>query len=190
MDLTVAKFSSHEEAEKANREYYRSLTPQQRIRILLDLIACHGPAMIPLEKDLRDFIELLNSHGVEYVVLGGLAFHGHPRFTGDVDILDRNSKENAERVHAAVQEFGFATAGLSPADFTNSDRIIQLGRPPGRIDILTKACGVEFDEVWRTRVRGDLDGAAAYFISRECLIKNKKAADRPQDRADLDAIGG
>lgn len=62
-------------------------------------------------------------------------------------------------------------------------------RPPVRIDILTKASGVEFDEVWRTRVQGDMDGAAVCFISRECLIKNKKATDRPQDRADLDAIG-
>ncbi len=192
MDLTVAKFSSHEEAEKANREYYRSLPPQQRIQILLELIARHSPTMTPLEKDLREFIELLNSHGVEYVVLGGfaLAFHGHPRFTGDLDILVRISRENAERVHAVVQEVGFASTGLSPAGFTDSDRIVQLGQPPVRIDILTKASGVEFDEVWRTRVHGEIDGAPVDFISRECLIKNKKATDRPQDRVDLDTIGG
>jgi hypothetical protein len=147
--------------------------------------------MIPLANDLREFVELLNSRGVEYVVVGGfaLAFHGHPRFTGDLDILVRNSKENAERVHAVVQEFGFTSPDLSPADFTGSDRIVQLGRPPIRIDILTKASGVGFDEVWQTRVQGDIDGAPVCFMSRECLIRNKKATDRPQDRVDLDAIG-
>jgi hypothetical protein len=156
----------------------------------LELIA-PGPALIPLANDLKALVELLNSRGVEYVVVGGfaLAFHGHPRFTGDLDILVRNSKQNAERVHAVVQEFGFASPDLTPADFTESDRIVQLGRPPIRIDILTKASGVGFDEAWETRVQGDINGATVWFISRECLIKNKKATDRPQDRVDLDTLG-
>ena len=143
-----------------------------------------------LANDLREFIESLNSHKVEYVIVGAyaLAFHGHPRFTGDPDILIHNSKANAERVHQVIAEFGFPAMGLAASDFLQSGQIIQLGRPPQRIDILTSLSGVEFSEAWETRVNGHLDRAPVAFLSRECLIRNKKTTDRPQDRADVEAL--
>lgn len=117
-----------------------------------------------------------------------LAFHGHPRFTGDLDILVYNSQANAERVYSVITKFGFPASGLAVSDFQQSGQIIQLGRPPQRIDILTSLSGVEFSEAWETRVNGYLDGVPVAFISRECLIRNKKATDRPQDRADVEAL--
>jgi hypothetical protein len=143
-----------------------------------------------LTGDLREFIESLNSHGVEFVIVGGfaLAFHGHPRYTGDLDILVHASRENAERVYRAITEFGFPAGGLSASDFLERDQIIQLGRPPHRIDILTSLSGVEFAEVWASRILAHLDRLPVAFISRECLIRNKKATNRAQDRADVEAL--
>jgi hypothetical protein len=88
---------------------------------------------------LRGFVESFHSHRVEYVIVGGyaLAFHGHPRYTGDLDLLVRASRENAERVHQAIVSFGFASIDVSPADFVREGQVVQLGQPPNRIDILT-----------------------------------------------------
>jgi len=147
---------------------------------------------IPLPKDLREFIGLLNSNRVEYVVIGAfaLAFHSRPRYTGDLDLLIRPSQENAERMEKVVAAFHFASLGLTARDFAEPDQIVQLGRPPNRIDLLTSLTGVDFDEVWATRVPSSLEGLPTSFISRECLIKNKKATARAQDLADVEALGG
>lgn len=144
-----------------------------------------------LPKDLREFIESLNSNAVEYVIVGAfaLAFHGFPRFTGDIDILIRASPENAKKLEETLAAFGFAGLGLSAADFRAPGQVIQLGRAPNRIDILTSITGVETDEVWRNRVTAEIDGLPVCFIDRDSLIKNKKATGRTQDRADLEALG-
>jgi hypothetical protein len=96
-----------------------------------------------LGADLREFIELLNSHGVEYVVVGAhsLAFHGRPRYTGDLDILVRSSAENATKLAAILQAFGFAESGFKESDFLEPDQVIQLGSVPNRIDLLTSISG-------------------------------------------------
>jgi hypothetical protein len=102
-----------------------------------------------LQRDLREFIESLNSQRVEYVIVGGfaLAFHGLPRYTGDIEILVRASPENAARLNAVISQFGFASTGLSAKDFLEPDQVIQLGRPPNRTDLLTSITGVAFEEV-------------------------------------------
>jgi len=94
---------------------------------------------VKLGKDLREFIELLNSRRVDYIVVGGhaVAFHGHPRFTGDIDFLLRPSQDNVERLIGAVEEFGFSEMSLSPDDFTRPNTVVQLGYPQNRIDLLT-----------------------------------------------------
>lgn len=145
---------------------------------------------MPLADNLREFVELLNSHKVEYLIVGAhaLAFHGHPRYTGDLDILVHNSAENAERVRQVVTEFGFQLANLTAMDFQQSGQIIQLGRPPQRIDILTSLSGVEFSEAWESRIQSEVENVPVAFLSRDCLIRNKKATDRPQDRADVEAL--
>jgi len=146
---------------------------------------------MPLQKDLREFIESLNSHHVEYLIVGAfaLAFHGAPRSTGDIDILLRRSPENAERIESVLVDFSFASLGLSAADFIDADQIIQLGQPPNRIDLLTSITGVEFEEAWAGRVAADLHGIPVHFLGRECLIRNKRATGRTRDLADLEALG-
>lgn len=143
-----------------------------------------------MQKDLREFIELFNANGVRYVIVGGyaLAFHGYPRQTGDVDFFVECSPDNARRIMQALQQFGFGETGVSESDFLNDDCIIQLGFPPNRIDITTTIEGVTFDLAWSHRVASDLDGLPVSFISKELLIRNKKASDRPQDRADIEAL--
>jgi hypothetical protein len=137
----------------------------------------------------------LNSHAVEYLVVGGhaVAFHGHPRFTGDIDFLVRPTAENADRVLAAVRDFGFGDLQLASGDFTVPERIVQLGRPPNRIDILTSISGVDFEDAWSDRVAATLDEQPVHFLGFDALIRNKKASGRDKDLADvktLSAIAG
>ena len=140
-----------------------------------------------LPKDLREFIELLNSRGVEYVLVGAyaMAYHSRPRYTEDIDILIRPSPENAARVEAVIRAFSFTSLGLCVADFIEEQRVIQLGRPPNRIDLLTSISGVTFEEVWHGRLFADLDGLPVSFLSKDCLIKNKRASGRQKDLEDL-----
>jgi glycine/D-amino acid oxidase-like deaminating enzyme len=144
-----------------------------------------------LPKDSKEFIGLLISHGVDFVVAGAFAvgFWGRPRFTGDLDILIRAEPANAARLLAALETFGFGNLGLSSADFCSPGRVVQLGVQPNRIDILTSLTGVDFEEVWSGRRTGSLDGLPVCFLGRAELVKNKRATGRPQDLADLEALG-
>jgi hypothetical protein len=132
----------------------------------------------------------LNSHHVDYLIVGAFAlgFHGVPRSTGDIDILVRRSPENASRIEAVLVDFSFASLGLTAADFSNADQVIQLGHPPNRVDLLTSITGVELDEAWAERVAANLHGVPVHFISRQ-LTRNKQATGRTQDLADLEALG-
>jgi len=140
-----------------------------------------------LPPDFREFIELLNSENVKYLIVGGwaVAFHGHPRFTGDLDFFVEASSDNAGRLMRVLGRFGFTGLGLQERDFLEPDRIIQLGRPPRRIDLITGVSGVGFAEAWAGRESARLDGIPVQVIGREALLKNKAAAGRPQDAADL-----
>ena len=146
---------------------------------------------MPLPEDWRAFIESLNSNGVEYVVVGAvaLAHHGFPRYTGDLDVLVRNSTDNSRRLESALAEFGLGALGLKAADFVNAYRVIQLGVAPNRIDLLTSLTGVTFDEAWATRVETTVETTRVNFIGREALIRNKGLTGRAQDKADLEALG-
>jgi hypothetical protein len=143
-----------------------------------------------LTRDLREFIELLNSHGVEYLLIGGWAFsfHATPRYTGDIDFFVRCDSENAKRLQRALTEFGFVDLPAFEESFLQPDRILQFGVPPNRIDILTQISGVDFSEAWQSRVSAKIDGLEVPVVSREVLIQNKKAAGRPKDLADADAL--
>ena len=143
-----------------------------------------------LQKDLREFIELLNSHKVDYLIVGGhaVAFHGHPRYTGDIDFLVRPTEENASRIVAAIKEFGFSDAESLKLSFVEQNKVIQIGRPPNRIDILTSASGIEFEEAWARSVEGAIDGVQVRFPDIEMLIKNKSASGRRKDLADVEEL--
>lgn len=97
-----------------------------------------------VQKDFRDLLELLNAHKVEYMIVGAyaLAFHGAPRYTGDMDIYVKPDPANADHIMTALNEFGFGSVGLPAADFEGEDKVVQLGFPPVRIDIITSITGV------------------------------------------------
>jgi len=147
---------------------------------------------MPLQKDFKEFIESLNSNGVDYVIVGAfaLAYHGWPRYTKDLDLFVRPTPDNAARIVRALRDFGFGSLGLAAEDFTQDYRAIQLGFEPNRIDVLTALTGVSFDEAWEGRVPAVLDGIPVHFISRELLIRNKRACGRPEDLADLSRLEG
>ncbi|MDE3179210.1 MAG: hypothetical protein KGM47_06060 [Acidobacteriota bacterium] len=146
---------------------------------------------MPLPEEWREFIESLNSNEVEYLVVGAvaLAYHGVPRYTGDLDILVRNTPGNARRLEAALASFGFGNLGLKASDFVDSYQVIHLGVPPHRVDLLTSLTGLYFDEAWAGRVEAELAGMKVNFIGRQALIRNKKSTGQTQDKADLEALG-
>ena len=146
--------------------------------------------MAKLQADLREFIMLLNSHNVEYVVVGGhaVAFHGHPRYTGDIDFLIRTTPENVSRVIAVLGEFGFGNLGIVEKDLLERGRVLQLGHPPNRIDVLTSISGVDFDSAWEQRVKALLDDQPVALLGWDELIRNKRAAGRQKDLADLEKL--
>jgi len=143
-----------------------------------------------LSNDLREFLELLNSRGVDYVIVGAhsLAFHGRPRYTGDLDILVRATPENAAKLVGLLNQFGFADSGFKESDFTEPEQTIQLGRAPNRIDLLTSISGVTTDDAFATKISAMLDGIPVFILGKDALIRNKRAVGRPQDLADLDAL--
>jgi predicted Zn-dependent protease with MMP-like domain len=144
-----------------------------------------------LPEDWREFIKLLNSHGVEYLIVGAvaLAHHGLPRYTGDLDILVHNTAQNAQRLESVLNEFGFTALGLKAGDFLEADHVIQLGVAPDRIDILTSITGVSFEKAWAERVQAEMEGLGVNFIGRQTLVQNKRLTGRTQDKADLEALG-
>jgi predicted nucleotidyltransferase len=143
-----------------------------------------------LQADLKEFIELLNSHSVEYLIVGGhaVAFHGHPRFTGDIDFFIRITPENVERLIAVLTDFGFGDLGIKAHDLLEPKRIVQLGYPPNRIDILTSISGVDFDSAWESRIESVMDEQRVVMIGWNELLRNKKAAGRRKDLADVEKL--
>jgi len=113
-----------------------------------------------------------------------VAFHGYPRFTGDIDFFIRATGGNARRVLDVLDAFGFGALGVSADDLTTPGKVVQLGRPPNRIDILTAISGVDFDTAWTSRVPAELDGHVVSFIGADDLVKNKESSGRPKDLAD------
>jgi hypothetical protein len=148
--------------------------------------------LIELPDDFRDLLLELADAGAQFVLVGGhaVAFHGHPRATKDMDILIRADKSNAERVYSALAAFGapLATFEVQAADFLAYDGVLQIGLPPRRIDILNRADGITFEEAVAERACFALDGRTIPVIGRAALLKNKRAAGRPQDIADVEAI--
>lgn len=140
-----------------------------------------------LNRDFQEFVELFVTHEVEFLVVGGyaLAAHGHPRYTKDLDVWVWVGPENARRVLAAVEEFGFGGLGLTVEDFQATDSMIQLGHEPQRIDILTYASGLDFREAYGNRVYVTIGDVKVPFLSPKDLRTNKLAAGRPRDIADV-----
>ena len=143
-----------------------------------------------LDKDFKEFVELFVANDVRFLVVGGfaLAVHGYPRATVDIDAWVWASPENARKILTCLDRFGFGGLDLSVEDFTAPDRVVQLGYPPYRIDIITSVSGVEFDGAWANRMMVDIDGLEVPFIGRDDLLANKRATGRAKDLADVDYL--
>jgi len=144
-------------------------------------------ATIHLPPDFKDFLQLLNSHQVEYLLIGGYAvgYHGYPRATGDMDIWIAMHPQNAEKVVAALREFGFDLPELQVEMFLEEKQVIRIGTPPLKIDITTSISGVSFAECYAERIVETFDGIPVNVINLNHLKTNKKASGRLKDLTDL-----
>ncbi len=144
-----------------------------------------------IQQDFRELLELLNRHEVDFIIVGGyaLAYHGAPRFTGDLDLLVRSDRDNAEKILATLNSFGFGSLALTIEDFTTPGRVVQLGVAPVRVDFLTSITGVPWVQAWSHRAMGSYGDLPVSFIGKEELVANKRALGRHRDLADIEALG-
>ena len=144
-----------------------------------------------VQQDFKELLKLFNAFRVEYIVVGAyaLAYHGVPRYTGDIDIWIKPDSVNAEKIMAALDEFGFGSVGLIKSDFIYPEKVIQLGVPPIRIDLVTSITGVAWEEGMTGRAKGTYGDIPVFYIGRNEFITNKRAIGRKKDFADLEALG-
>ena len=171
--------------------YWRTQSVRRRLSTVEEIRReYHGWRGPSPPADLMDFAGLLSRHKVAYLIVGGyaVAFHGHPRYTKDLDIWIEREAQNGARVIAALNEFGFGSLDLTEKDFLQPERVIQLGTPPSRVDLLTDLKGVTFPEAYLRRVTDWSEGTPLHFIGLEDLIANKRAVGRHLDLADLENL--
>lgn len=146
-----------------------------------------------MSDDFRDFLRALRDADARFLVVGAhaLAAHGVPRVTGDLDIWIESERPNAMRVVDALTRFGapLTALGVQASDFTQPDRVVQIGLPPYRVDLLTSISGVRFEEAWDDRLPGSLFGVDVDFLGRASFIRNKRATGRDKDLRDIEALG-
>ncbi len=146
--------------------------------------------MSPLRDDWRDFLAFLDANRVDYMVVGGVALgvHGHVRYTRDLDVWFRGTEQNAERLIAALRDFGFRDLAVSPDEFCKPRAMLVLGVEPNKIELINFADGVDFDLCFPNRIVVPLAGVDVSVIGLDDLRKNKKAVGRLQDLADLEQL--
>ena len=147
--------------------------------------------MEKLDPNFADFLRSLNARGVEYLVIGGYAvgFHGFVRATGDLDVFVGVSEKNAEALVAAFHDFGLHLPEVRKELFLDEGKILRVGVPPLRLEVMNHISGVSFAACYSTRVETVIDGVRVPFINLENLLRNKAASGRPKDLADLHALG-
>jgi hypothetical protein len=145
-----------------------------------------------MNRDFRDLLAEFNVPGVDFIIVGAhaLAAHGHIRATQDFAVWVRPEAENAKRVYRALQEFGAPLQDLTEADLATPGIIFQIGVAPIHIDVITAIDGVKFPEAWANRMSTKFDDQPASVLSKEDLIRNKRAAGQTQDLADLERLEG
>jgi len=146
--------------------------------------------MEPLNEDFLEFIGLLEAHGVDYLIIGGyaVALHGFPRFTGDIDFFVAVNPENAAKLMQVFEAFGFGDIGIRHEDFLRPDFVIEIGREPRKIQVLTGIDGVEFAECRSRRVQVEWQGIHLKFIGKQDLIRNKRTSARSKDLIDVEEL--
>jgi hypothetical protein len=154
------------------------------------LLAARWRGIMLPNQDFRDLFVELNAEGVDFLVVGAhaLAAHGHVRATKDLDVWVRPERENAVRIIRALRAFGAPTDAVTEDDFAVPGITFQIGIEPVRIDIITAVDGLTFEAAWRNRIPSEYGGEPVSVVSREDLIRNKRASARPQDLADIAAL--
>jgi hypothetical protein len=149
-----------------------------------------GSVKIELNRDWTEFLSLLISHRVRFVLVGGhaVAGHGQPRLTEDLDVFVEPTLANARRLRKALVAFGFGDVAPPPEELAHEGRVFMLGQKPWRIDVLTGIDGVSFDEAWAGRVEAQFVSKPLFVIGRAALLKNKRAAGRAKDLADVESL--
>ena len=144
-----------------------------------------------VQKDFKEFLALLNAHEVDFMIVGGyaLAYHGAPRYTGDIDVFIKSDNKNAQRIIKVLEKFGFSSLELSIDDFQKKDRVVQLGLPPVRIDIITSISGVSWEQADASKEPGMYGDVPVFYIGKNQYVANKKATGRTKDIADIEALG-
>ena len=143
-----------------------------------------------LPPDFRDFLKLLNLRKIKYLLIGGYAvgYYGYPRATADMDIWTAISEENAKKMIMAIKDFGMNTPDLTESIFLKPGKIIRMGYPPIRIEVLTEISGVNFEQCYTRCKETKIDGIKVKIISFKDLLKNKKASGRHKDLNDLENL--
>lgn len=143
-----------------------------------------------LPKDFKEFLNLLNSKNLKYLLIGGyaVAYHGYPRSTNDMDIWIAVDPGTANQMVEAIRDFGFSTPQLSHDLFLKEKNVVRMGVPPMRIEILTSISGVSFGECYAERVVDEIDGQEVNIISLKHLKANKKASGRHKDLDDFENL--
>lgn len=147
-------------------------------------------ATTQLPPDFKEFLKLLTDREVEYLLVGGHAvgYHGYPRATVDMDVWIHRTPDNAAKLETALRDFGFDLPELSQEMLLQPERVIRMGVPPIRIEILTDIDGVNFAECYAARIEDNIDDTPAKIINRPHLIQNKQASARHQDLDDLENL--
>lgn len=145
---------------------------------------------IVLPPDFKEFLKLLKSYNIRYLLIGGYAvgYHGYPRSTNDLDIWIAIEPKTAEQMVLVLKEFGFDTPQLSEKLFLKEKNIVRMGIAPIRIEILTTISGVNFEECFHQRIIDEIDGIEINIISLEQLKINKKASGRHKDLDDYENL--
>lgn len=143
-----------------------------------------------LPPDFKEFLSLLNSNHVEYLLIGGYAvgFHGYPRATADMDVWIAINPENIGHTISALHQFGMNDPSLNPDVFKQENFVLRMGVPPIRIELLTGIDGVGFADCYQRRLLAVIDGMELPLISKADLIKNKEASGRHKDIDDLEHL--
>jgi hypothetical protein len=143
-----------------------------------------------VQRDFAEFLASLNAARVKFLVVGAyaVAAHGVPRNTLDLDVLVQPTVANGRRLIGALRAFGFGSLAVTPSDFASPDRILQLGRQPLRIDVLTSITGVSWAAAWRDRMVGSYGDVPVHFLGLATLLTNKRATGRTKDLSDVEAL--
>ncbi|MEO7673617.1 MAG: nucleotidyltransferase [Pyrinomonadaceae bacterium] len=143
-----------------------------------------------MNSDFKDLLQALNDAGAEYLVVVGYAVikHTEPRYTKDIDVWVNNTRENAERVLAALAEYGAPVGDLSIEYLTADDAFFQIGVEPVRIDIIMNLIALNFEECWVRKHVAQVDGIQVNFIAIRDLITNRVASGRPMDLVDVERL--